>query len=130
VRPILDAGLADLVEPDHRISERVRLIPSPGHTAGHVSVMIEDGGERALISGDAFHHPLQLAHPGLTDRFCHDRALSIATRRGLFADLAGAPALLIGSHFCEPTAGRVIKDGDAWRLAPLWAERLETAPAQ
>src|SRR6185312_16234006 len=51
VQPILDAGLADLVEPTHRICEEVRLIPTPGHTAGHVSVMIECGGERALISG-------------------------------------------------------------------------------
>lgn len=129
VQPILDASLADLVEPTHRICGQVRLIPTPGHTPGHVSVMIEADGERALISGDAFHHPLQLAHPDLTDSFCHDGALSVATRRRVFADLAGAPTLLIGSHFCEPTAGRVIPDGDAWRLEPVWAERLERAPA-
>ncbi|HWH18926.1 MAG TPA: MBL fold metallo-hydrolase, partial [Solirubrobacterales bacterium] len=129
VQPILDAGLADLVEPTHRICEEVRLIPTPGHTAGHVSVMIECGGERALISGDAFHHPLQLAHPDLSDRFAYDGALGVATRRRIFADLAGGPTLLIGSHFCEPTAGRVIKDGEAWRLDPVWAERLEPAPA-
>ena len=130
VRPVLDAGLADLVEPDHRLSGQVRLIPTPGHTPGHVSVMIEDAGERALISGDAFHHPSQLAYPGWTDRFCHDGALSVATRRRIFADLADAGTLLIGSHFCEPTAGRVIRDGDAWRLDPVWAESLAPAPAQ
>lgn len=129
VRPILDAGLADLVEPTHRICDQVRLIPTPGHTPGHVSVVVEDRGERALISGDAFHHPLQLAHPDLTDSFCHDGALSIATRRRVFADLADAPTLLIGTHFCEPTAGLVVKDGDAWRLEPVWAERLAPAPA-
>jgi len=130
VQPILDAGLADLVEPTHRICEQVRLIPTPGHTPGHVSVMIEDRGERALISGDAFHHPLQLAHPGLADSFSDDPTLGEATRRRVFAGLAGAPTLLIGSHFCEPTAGLVVKDGEAWRLEPVWAERLAPAPAQ
>jgi len=130
VQPILDAGLADLVEPTYRLCEQVRLIPTPGHTIGHVSVMVEDAGERALISGDAFHHPLQLAHPGLASTFCHDPALGEATRRRVFADLAGSPALLIGTHFCEPTAGRVVKDGEAWRLAPVWAERLEPAAVQ
>jgi glyoxylase-like metal-dependent hydrolase (beta-lactamase superfamily II) len=130
VRPILDAGLADLVEPTHRICDEVRLISTPGHTAGHVSVMIESAGERALISGDAFHHPAQLAHPDWSDRFAYDAALGIATRRRIFADLADVPTLLIGSHFCEPTAGLVLKDGDAWRLEPVWAERLEPAPAE
>src|SRR5882762_11292931 len=36
VRPIFDAGLAELVEMDHRISPEVRLTPSSGHTPGHV----------------------------------------------------------------------------------------------
>jgi glyoxylase-like metal-dependent hydrolase (beta-lactamase superfamily II) len=40
VRPVLDAGLADLVEMDHRITGEVRLEPTPGHTPGHVSVRI------------------------------------------------------------------------------------------
>ncbi|MDN5861896.1 MAG: MBL fold metallo-hydrolase, partial [Salinisphaera sp.] len=45
VQPVLDAGLVDLVETDHRICEQVRFIPTPGHTPGHVSVVIESGGE-------------------------------------------------------------------------------------
>src|SRR5215813_6320919 len=40
VRPILDAGLADLVKPDHRVAPELRLEPTPGHTPGHVSVRL------------------------------------------------------------------------------------------
>jgi glyoxylase-like metal-dependent hydrolase (beta-lactamase superfamily II) len=63
IRPIVDAGLVQLVELDHVISPEIRLTPSIGHTPGHVSVMIESQGERAVITGDMMHHPMQLAHP-------------------------------------------------------------------
>ena len=40
VQPIIEAGLADLVETDHRVCDEVRLVPTLGHTPGHVSVRI------------------------------------------------------------------------------------------
>jgi glyoxylase-like metal-dependent hydrolase (beta-lactamase superfamily II) len=36
VRPIMDAGLGDLVEIDHQVCPQVRLSPAPGHTPGQV----------------------------------------------------------------------------------------------
>ena len=41
---IIDAGLADLVETDHKLTDEVRLEATPGHTPGHVSVHIESAG--------------------------------------------------------------------------------------
>lgn len=63
VQPVFDAGLAQLVETDHRLSPEIWLEPTLGHTPGHVSVIIESGGERGMISGDFLHHPCQIAHP-------------------------------------------------------------------
>ncbi|MGY8961507.1 MAG: MBL fold metallo-hydrolase, partial [Alphaproteobacteria bacterium] len=40
VRPVYDAGLVDLVDSDHVITNEIRLEPTPGHTPGHVSVRI------------------------------------------------------------------------------------------
>jgi glyoxylase-like metal-dependent hydrolase (beta-lactamase superfamily II) len=116
VQPILDAGLADLVAGDHAICLGVRLVPTPGHTPGHVSVWLESDGEQGVISGDAVHHPLQFARPEFASGFCHDLAQSCATRRSLLSRLEDRPVLFIGTHFCEPTAGRVVKDGAAWRF--------------
>ena len=116
VRPILDAGLADLVELDHRVSPEIHLVPSTGHTPGHVSVMIESDGESAVITGDMSHHPCQLAHPDWSPQFDFDRAASAATRARLFAEWADKPILVIGTHYAAPTAGRIRRDGAAFRL--------------
>jgi glyoxylase-like metal-dependent hydrolase (beta-lactamase superfamily II) len=117
VKPIFDAGLADLVELDHVISPEIRLTPSTGHTPGHVSVMIESEGERAVITGDMAHHPCQLAHPDWTPRFDTDLKESASTRWRLFAEWADQPTLVIGTHFAAPTAGHVVRDGAAFRFA-------------
>ncbi len=113
VQPLLDAGLVDLVDTDHRITPEVRLLPTPGHTPGHVSVMIESGGNVALITGDMAHSPLQFAIPELAaTAFDWDPAQSSETRRTIVAAHANAPTTVLGTHFAPPTAGRIRRDGD------------------
>src|SRR6202789_1072165 len=63
VTPIIEAGLATMVETNERICDEITLIPTLGHTPGHVSVMIQSQGEQALITGDFMHHPCQIARP-------------------------------------------------------------------
>ena len=116
VAPVFEAGLVDLVEMDHRTSAEVRLTPTPGHTPGHVSVAIESVGARAIITGDAMHHPCQIAHPDWSPPFDTDAAASAVTRRRLLEDVADQPILVIGTHFAAPTAGHVKRDGAAFRL--------------
>jgi glyoxylase-like metal-dependent hydrolase (beta-lactamase superfamily II) len=116
VRPILDAGLAELVEMDHRVSPEIRLTPTPGHTPGHVSVMIESEGQSAVITGDMTHHPCQLAHPDWSPPFDSDPKAAAAMRGRLFADWADRQILVIGTHYAGPTAGRIQRDGAAFRF--------------
>jgi glyoxylase-like metal-dependent hydrolase (beta-lactamase superfamily II) len=116
VKPIFDAGLAELVDLDHRISPEIRLVPSTGHTPGHVCVMIESKGESAVITGDMTHHPCQLAHPDWSPAFDSDPNAAAVTRARLFAEWADKPILVIGTHYAGPTAGRVKRDGAAFRL--------------
>lgn len=116
VRPVFDAGLADLVESDHRISASVRLMPTPGHTPGHVSVEIVSRGERAVITGDVFHHPCQIARP----EWCATADLSQnharSTREAFLRRVADTPTLIIGTHFSATTSGRVVRDGSSYRF--------------
>ncbi len=116
VRPVLDAGQADLVEMDHRVCAEVRFEPTPGHTPGHVSVVVESAGDRAVITGDMAHHPLQVAEPGIGTNADSDVAAGAATRRTAFASWAADRTLIIGSHFSHPTAGHLEPAGHGWRL--------------
>lgn len=115
--PLVAAGVLDRVESDRRITPEVRLLPTPGHTPGHVSVLIESGGETGLITGDAAHSPIQFTHPELAaGRVDHDSAASTRTRRELIARYADAGTLVLGTHFAPPTAGRLVTDGGAVRF--------------
>jgi glyoxylase-like metal-dependent hydrolase (beta-lactamase superfamily II) len=117
VRPILDAGLADLVEPDHRVTEEVWLEPTPGHTPGHVSVRISSRGEDAVITGDLMHHPVQCTNPHWASRFDSDPDQARKTRREFLGRYSDRPVLVFGTHFATPSAGRIVRNGDTWRFA-------------
>jgi glyoxylase-like metal-dependent hydrolase (beta-lactamase superfamily II) len=118
VRPVLEAGLADLVDSDHRLTNEVFLEPTPGHTPGHVSVRIVSRGEEAVITGDLMHHPVQCAEPAWANRFDVDPEAARRTRRAFLERHAGKPVLVLGTHFAAPTGGRVVRDGTAFRFEP------------
>src|SRR5271166_5061546 len=113
VIPVWDAGLVDLVETDHRICDEISLVPTPGHTPGHVSVRIASQGEEALITGDFMHHPCQIARPEWSSAADSDPDEARRTREAMLTRLAETPILVIGTH----SAGRIVRDGDAFRLA-------------
>ena len=116
IRPVFEHGLATLVEMNHRISPEITLTPTPGHTPGHVSVQIESGGARALITGDMLHHPCQFGHPEWSPSFDSDPTAGANMRRAVMERVAGEPVLVIGTHFAAPTAGHVVREGDAFRF--------------
>ncbi|MDP2639283.1 MAG: MBL fold metallo-hydrolase, partial [Betaproteobacteria bacterium] len=116
VRPIIDAGLAELVDMHHALTPEVRLEPTPGHTPGHVSVRISSRGEEAVITGDLMHHPLQCAEPDLANNFDVDAAAARRTRRKFLARHANRPVLVLGTHFAPPTGGWVVDAEPAWRF--------------
>ena len=117
VQPIFDAGLADLVRQDHRVTDEVWLEPTPGHTPGHVSIHIASEGEEAVITGDMIHHPCQIAHADWSSTADWNQTLSHETRAAFLKRYADRPVLVIGTHFAAPTAGHIVRDGDTYRLS-------------
>ncbi len=116
VQPIFDLGLADLVESSHCVSDEIRLVPTTGHTPGHVSVHISSRGEEAIITGDVFHHPCQIAHPTWCATADSDQDAALRTRKAFLSAYADRPVLCIGTHFAGVTAGKLVSDGETYRL--------------
>jgi glyoxylase-like metal-dependent hydrolase (beta-lactamase superfamily II) len=117
-QPNLDAGLADVVAEDFDLGEGLRLVPTPGHLPGHVSVWIETDDGSALISGDFVHHHVQLAEPQWAEVADVDADLAVETRRRMFTEVAMRQSLFLGTHFPTCSGGRVIDDATtgAWRF--------------
>ena len=112
VAPLMKAGLAQFVEMDFALTPEVRLIPTPGHTPGHVSVLIESKGKRALITGDLTHHPVQWAEPDWGTVADVDSRVAAATRRHLIKRYASDNELLvIGTHYPAPCSGYLSRAG-------------------
>ena len=116
VKPIADAGKADLVESDARLTDEITLISTPGHSPGHMSVHIRSDGEAGLLTGDVAHHPCQMAHLDWSSTADSDPKQSAVTRRELFSRFADTPTLVIGGHF---NAGHIKREGTAFKFIAL-----------
>jgi glyoxylase-like metal-dependent hydrolase (beta-lactamase superfamily II) len=121
VTPVLDAGLAQMVDVDHRISDELWLEPTPGHTPGHVSVRLRSGDRDAVITGDLMHAPIQMAEPEWASHFDSDPEQAKKTRRVFCERYADGPVIVLGTHFHHPTAGRIVRHGERWRFRVLEA---------
>lgn len=116
VLPILEAGLADLVEPDFVLDDEVSFEPTPGHTPGHVSVRLASGGACAVISGDVMHSPLQCAEPEWGCVFDAMPEEADRTRRRFLERACADGTLVFANHFPLPSAGLIAAHGKGFRF--------------
>jgi glyoxylase-like metal-dependent hydrolase (beta-lactamase superfamily II) len=113
VKPIVDAGKAELIASDATLTDEITMIPTPGHSPGHMSIHIRSDGEEGLLTGDVAHHPCQMAHLDWSSTADSDTGQSTATRRELFSRFADRPVLVIGGHY---DAGHIRREGDAFKF--------------
>lgn len=107
VQPIVDAGQALLVEDTYVLSDELSLIPTPGHSPGHVCVNLASQGQRAIFTGDMMHHCAQVFRPDWSSCFCHDVKQSAETRWKFFREHVNSDTLIIPTHFPGTTAGHI-----------------------
>jgi glyoxylase-like metal-dependent hydrolase (beta-lactamase superfamily II) len=116
VLPVIETGQAVLLDGAHAIDDTMLVEPASGHTVGHVVLKLVDQGERALFSGDAIHHPLQVYVPSWNSCFCESPDEARATRHRLLGDCAEHGALLFPIHFGAPHVAAIAHEGDAFEL--------------
>jgi glyoxylase-like metal-dependent hydrolase (beta-lactamase superfamily II) len=116
IDPVIEAGLVEFIDADFQLTDEVSLMATPGHTPGHVSVMIKSRGASAVITGDMMHNPIQIAVPAVEARFDMDKSAAARTRSQFVERFNNSDTLVIGSHFADPSAGHIVSDGSAWKL--------------
>lgn len=109
VRSIEAAGQLRAVDDGFEPAPGLALLSTPGHTPGHVSVLVLDGGAGAVITGDAAHHPAEFEDPQLNPPYDSDPEQAKQSRLAL-AERAEADGLVIlGGHFPAPGAGTLLR---------------------
>jgi glyoxylase-like metal-dependent hydrolase (beta-lactamase superfamily II) len=92
-----------IVDGEEVLADGVGVIPTPGHTPGHQSVVVDSGDERLLITGDLLVHAVQLVDWTVPYALEVDATLARTTRVNLLAALAeGGGAVLATPHLGEP----------------------------
>lgn len=102
--------------------EGVSMIDTPGHTAGHMGLYVENAGQKLLVLGDSIAHAyISFERPDWTPGIDELPEAAIAMRRKLLDWAADENIALAGYHFPFPGVGHVLKEGDSYRFIPaLW----------
>ena len=119
VLPVVEAKRADIVGNDLAVGDHARILPTPGHTPGHVAFAFGKGKDDAVFSGDLIHSPLQAVYPDLSLKFDVDPAQAARTRRGFLERYCDTDTLCCTAHFPSPSAGKIRRKGDGFACVAI-----------
>lgn len=108
VDPLRSSGQLDPVAGEARLARPggaaagIRLLPTPGHTVGHQSVLVEGAGRRVILAGDVLVHAVQLVNPGVAYRFESDAEQARETRHAVLELARRTGARLGTAHLHVP----------------------------
>ncbi len=109
----------DLVEREREILPGIQAISAPGHTPGHMALLISSEGEQLLHIVDTVLHPIHLEQPEWCAVFDFDTGQVVATRRRLLNWAVADKALVLAFHFPFPGLGHIAEKGQVWEWEPI-----------
>ncbi|WP_421990807.1 MBL fold metallo-hydrolase [Qipengyuania sp.] len=122
VAPIIEAGLAELVNDGASIANGMSAHYSPGHTPGHMVLEVTYGGQIALFTGDILHHPMQVYRPDWNNVYCESRPQAASTRRRILEQAASTGARIVPAHFGAPHFVFVERASEGFR--PVFPDQI------
>ena len=110
VVPLEGLGVMDLIEGEHTITPEISTVPTPGHTPGHINVIISSQGERGAVVGDVLHSKVQIQEPGWCSRADTDVELGLRSREEMLERFEREGFVVAAGHFKpEEHFGRVVR---------------------
>ena len=108
----------ELIDGEREVVPGVHVIPAPGHTPGHIAVVLSSSNAQLLHMSDSVLHPMHLEHPSWRNVFDLSENDAATTRRRLLDRAAADHVNVLAYHFPFPGLGHVTNNGNAWRWEP------------
>jgi glyoxylase-like metal-dependent hydrolase (beta-lactamase superfamily II) len=119
VLPVVEAKRHEVVGNGHQIGDHVRILPTPGHTPGHVAFTFGRSKDDAVFSGDLMHSPIQALYPEMSVKFDVDQAQAATTRRSFLERYCDTDTLCCTAHFPSPSVGKIRRKGSGFVCAAV-----------
>ena len=104
------SSVIEFLNRDQEIVPGVRVVPTPGHTPGHTSLLVTDpaSDQRLLILGDVMHTQAQVSETHWNFLFDVDAGKGTQTRVALLERYHDDRTLIAGGHFAGAVFGRFL----------------------
>ena len=109
VMPLESMNLLDLIDGEYKVTDELTTVPTPGHTPGHISVLIVSAGEKGFILGDVAHSPAQAHYTDWSPGFDVDGNISRETRNKILDNLESEGTLVSAGHFPDSGFGHFVR---------------------
>lgn len=109
VMPLQDLNIMDLIDDKYKITDELSTVPTPGHTPGHISLVISSAGQRGYIVADVIHSVAQAHYTDWSPVFDTDPDLARTTRHRVLDQLEADGTLVSAGHFPDPGFGRFVR---------------------
>jgi glyoxylase-like metal-dependent hydrolase (beta-lactamase superfamily II) len=112
VLPLEKHGVLSLMDGETKLTDHITMVPTPGHTPGHMSVAITSQGKRGFITGDVINFPFQAQETGWALAFDVDSKAAQRTRETVLEQLELEGTIVGAGHFLAPSFGRFLRSGN------------------
>lgn len=116
VIPLQEIGVLDLMDGETELAPGVTAVPTPGHTPGHMALMLASGNERALFVGDILINPMHATDTDLPFALDTDPAEAMKVRHEVLDRAECEGITVIGSHLSPPGWGTMVR----WEGRRYW----------
>ncbi|HXH20460.1 MAG TPA: MBL fold metallo-hydrolase [Dehalococcoidia bacterium] len=122
--PLRDSDHLHLIDGEHRVTDEITIVPTPGHSEGHASVVLSSRGETAVYIGDMAQAVVQLERTAWVSSFDILPLVSMETKKAIVERAIEQGQVIISVHAPFPGVGRMTREGNFRK----WVD-LETEPA-
>jgi glyoxylase-like metal-dependent hydrolase (beta-lactamase superfamily II) len=115
--PIVAAGLFDFVEGEREVWPGIRLMPTPGHTPYHQSVLLDSDGERLFYAADLMPTSAHVPLPWIM-AYDVEPLATLETKRTILRRAVDEDWLVMFEHDPAVGFGRIRSDGKGYGIGP------------